>query len=492
MNPYLPPWEYLPDAEPHVFGERVYVYGSHDRAHGFVFCSEDYVCWSAPVADLSDWRFEGVIYKKTQDPLNADGRMVMYASDCARGPDGRFYIYYVLDKANVVSVAVCDTPAGCYEFFGYVHYDDGTRLGEKAGDEPQFDPSVLVENDAVYLYTGLGIIGDETRRGAMATRLAPDMLTIVAPPVYIAPSGACGGGTSFEGHEFFEAASVRKVRGKYYLVYSSVHMTELCYAVSDRPTEGFVYGGVIVSNCDLGIGDYKPAEMRVYPYGNNHGSIIEICGQWYVFYHRMTNNTWFSRQGCIEKISIDETGRIAQVEMTSHGAGEVFSAVGRFPAYMACNLWNAETAGAIVGAPAGAAAPVAFSAASPAYITQEGFEESADSCYIANITDGTVIGFKYFVFDGGEGEVGESGENSVRKIALTTRAYGRGLFEIRTSPFGEVLGTVSIVSANVWTAFHGEVKIPGGTHALYFTYRGGGTPQMLALEFLRSINPLPT
>ena len=35
MNPYLPSWEYVPDGEPHVFGKRVYIYGSHDRFAGF-------------------------------------------------------------------------------------------------------------------------------------------------------------------------------------------------------------------------------------------------------------------------------------------------------------------------------------------------------------------------------------------------------------------------------------------------------------------------
>ena len=33
-NPYLPLYEYIPDGEPHVFGDRVYLYGSHDRAGG--------------------------------------------------------------------------------------------------------------------------------------------------------------------------------------------------------------------------------------------------------------------------------------------------------------------------------------------------------------------------------------------------------------------------------------------------------------------------
>ena len=65
FNPYLPSWEYIPDGEPYVFGDRVYVYGSHDYFNGYVFCMGDYVCWSAPVDDLGNWRYEGVIYPKT-------------------------------------------------------------------------------------------------------------------------------------------------------------------------------------------------------------------------------------------------------------------------------------------------------------------------------------------------------------------------------------------------------------------------------------------
>jgi len=31
FNPYLPCYEYIPDGEPHVFGDRVYIFGSHDK-----------------------------------------------------------------------------------------------------------------------------------------------------------------------------------------------------------------------------------------------------------------------------------------------------------------------------------------------------------------------------------------------------------------------------------------------------------------------------
>ncbi|NLG04349.1 MAG: family 43 glycosylhydrolase, partial [Clostridia bacterium] len=172
FNPYLPSWEYIPDGEPHVFGDRVYIYGSHDYYNGYVFCMGDYMCWSAPVDDLSDWKCEGVIYQKTDDPYNPDGMMCLYAPDVAQGPDGRYYLYYVLDKVPVVSVAVSDTPGGTYQFYGYVHDKDGKLLGERDGDQPQFDPGVLVEDQKVYLYTGFCGKGDKSRTGAMVTVLA--------------------------------------------------------------------------------------------------------------------------------------------------------------------------------------------------------------------------------------------------------------------------------------------------------------------------------
>ena len=302
FNPYLPSWEYIPDGEPYVFEGRVYVYGSHDRFRGPAYCVNDYVCWSAPVDDLGNWQYEGVIYKKTQDPLNTDGHMCLYAPDVTVGVDGKYYLYYVLDKVPVVSVAVCDTPAGSYEFYGYVHYQDGTLLGKREGDEPQFDPGVLTEGDKVYLYTGFCAIGDRSRSGMMGTVLKEDMLTIEEDPIIMMPSEPYSEGSGYEGHEFFEAPSIRKRDDTYYLIYSSIVMHELCYATSKNPRNGFSYGGVIISNNDMHIDSYKPADKPMYYGGNNHGSIVEIEGEWFIFYHRHTEGINFCRQGCMEQI----------------------------------------------------------------------------------------------------------------------------------------------------------------------------------------------
>lgn len=460
VNPYLPSWEYVPDGEPYVFNGRVYVYGSHDRFNGYAFCLNDYVCWSAPVDDLGDWRYEGVIYRKTDDPLNPDGSMCLYAPDVTVGPDGRYYLYYVLDKVPVVSVAVSDRPAGKFEFYGYVHYPDGTRLGEREGDQPQFDPGVLTEGERTYLYTGFCPKGDASRKGAMATVLGPDMLTVLEEPVIVASSEPYSRGTGFEGHEFFEAPSIRKRGDTYYFIYSSLVMHELCYATSREPTRGFKYQGVIVSNCDLHIDSYKPANKPMYYGGNNHGSIVEINGEWYVFYHRHTNGTAFSRQGCLEKIKFDERGRIPQVEMTSCGSKEEpLPGKGEYPAYLACNLFCKEES--IYTDWTGAWMNNQFPK-----ITQDGKDGDEETGYIANMKDSATAGFKYFACQG------------VKRVKIKVRGYCAGAFEVKTAWDGAPLGRIPVEFSNIWKEYAAEIAIPDGVQALYFTYRGEGSASL--------------
>lgn len=120
----------------------------------------------------------------------------------------------------------------------------------------------MTEGDRTYLYTGFCGRGDMSRTGAFVTVLGPDMLTIVEEPVRVVPGCEYSEGTVFAGHAFFEASSIRKIGNIYYFIYSSEVMHELCYATSASPTGGFVYQGVLVSNCDMHIDTYKPAVCR--------------------------------------------------------------------------------------------------------------------------------------------------------------------------------------------------------------------------------------
>jgi len=460
FNPYLPGWEYIPDGEPHVFHGRVYVYGSHDAFGGHCYCPGDYVCWSAPENDLSDWRCEGVIYGRRDDPENADGDLLLFAPDVTQGPDGRYYLYYVLDQLNTVSVAVCDTPAGRYRYYGRVHYVDGTLLGNAEQDEPQFDPAVLTEGTVTYLYTGFCPKEDGSRRGPMVTVLGPDMLTVQRKPSHVAPSALYARGTGYEAHPFFEASSIRRVNGRYYFIYSSIYGHELCYATAATPLGPFMFGGVIVSNCDQGICSYKPADQPMFYGGNNHGSVIQLQGQWYIFYHRHTNGTNFSRQGCMERISVLEDGRIPQVELTSCGGnGGPLRDTGSYPAYIACNLY-CETPAQTTGKP-GDWMDCRFPK-----ITQDEPDGSDGKPYIANMRNGATAGFKYFDFQG------------PRKLTLTYRSGSGGCFLVKTAWDGQVLASLPLRHANEWKQTSSMICFPAGPHGLYLTYSGIGNASL--------------
>lgn len=468
FNPYLPSWEYIPDGEPYVFDGRVYVYGSHDRFNGHAYCLNDYVCWSAPEDDLTEWKYEGIIYYKTDDPENRDGEMCLYAPDVGKGPDGRYYLYYVLDQLGTVSVAVSDIPAGKYEYYGVVQYPDGTKLGEKEGDEPQFDPGLLVEGNDIYLYTGFCYWENESRTGAMVTVLEPDMLTVRKAPRFVVPSVFHSKGSGFEGHEFFEASSIRKVGNSYYFIYSSILQHELCYAVSESPIVGFVFKGTIVSNNDTGISSYKPREKPAFYGGNNHGSIVKIGGEWYVFYHRHTNGTNYSRQGCMEKIEILEDGSIPQVEMTSCGSnGGALPGEGEYPAYIACNLYCQEEL-AYTGSP-GEWLDCRFPK-----ITQDGYEIDAENGYITNMRNGAVAGYKYFDCKG------------IYQIAVTVRGNCRGgCYDVMTDFEGICLGQILITSSNEWKTYKADIAIPDGIRAIYLRYKGNGYASLKSFELIK-------
>ena len=114
-----------------------------------------------------------------------------------QGTDGRYYLYYAFDFYGMIGVAVCDTPAGQYRFYGWVSYPDGTIWGRKPGDQFPFDPGVLVDTDGrVYLYSGFhtpvpaAASGFHKLRndGGVVVELESDMKTIRTAPKLLFPN----------------------------------------------------------------------------------------------------------------------------------------------------------------------------------------------------------------------------------------------------------------------------------------------------------------
>ncbi|MCD7918411.1 MAG: family 43 glycosylhydrolase [Clostridiales bacterium] len=495
FNPYLPLDTYIPDGEPHVFGDRLYLFGSHDKEGGEAFCMLPYEGWSAPVDDLTAWRCEGTIYRPEQDPNYGPANRYLYAPDVVQGPDGRYYLYYAMSGEGCftgpIHVAVCDTPAGQYEYYGAVRTPDGAELERYI----TFDPAVFNDEGKIWLYYGwslekagitenipqenlipveMALFGktEESIRacpyelmGANAVQLAEDMLTVLGEPNRIVPGQFASFGTSFAGrsaasevppdgkdHAFFEASSMRKIGKIYYFIYSSQNQHELCYATSAFPDRGFTYGGVLISNGDIGY-QGRSAEERLATTGNNHGSLVAVNGQWYIFYHRQTHKTSFSRQGCAEPVTILPDGSIPQVEMTSCGLnGGPLAGEGVYPASICCNLTNGRMPHQ-TGEPIRTPLP---------HVTHRDGER-----FLAEIEDGTLIGYKYFSLSG--------------KTALTLQIRGEGTGRFEVLAEEQPLGSVSVVPSADWAEAGAVIEV-SGTHALYLRYCGTGAVELKQLR----------
>ena len=410
-NPYLPNWEYIPDGEPRVFGDRIYVYGSHDRKDSIDFCDYKLKVWSAPVSDPTKWVCHGDISRSRDghdSPSDVDWTdELLFAPDVVeRG--GKYYLYaYIVNAKGCVAVA--DRPEGPfrllsrYEYDIPNHYDNGTFI----------DPGVLVDDDGrVYIYCGY--------QGSYMCELKDNMYEAV-PGSYkldIIPTA--------EPHRFFEACSPRKINGTYYLIYSPQRGSCLDYAISDSPTGPFTYRGTIIDN---GID---------FPGGNDHGSVCCVNGQWYIFYHRMTNGTIMSRRGCVERIEILPDGTIPQVEMTSLGFEESLNPY---------DFTQADTACVLKGG---------------CYITETSVFERP----IVNVTDGCVMGWKYFDF-------GEDFASKTMQIRLKLRGTGsRGRVHVRLdSEDGEELGTVDFAEDSGTAG--ARIKAATGRHAVFLVAESG-------------------
>ena len=479
-NPVLPISVCMADGEPHVFGERVYLFGSHDIPGGESFCLEDYEFFSAPLDDLSHWTSNGINYAAKQDPLYGENARYLYAPDVVRGNDGRYYLYYCLagwkgkgGYSHPNSAAFCDSPYGKYEYYGLVQNPDGTPYQGFIC----FDPAVMNDNGVIRLYFGTGPfrgmavkpwnalvlskvyadVFDKPAKaflqkpgplGANAAVLCDDMLTLKEAPKRIADT------PDFRGHAFFEGSSIRKIGQTYYFVYSSQKNHELCYATSRYPDRDFRFRGTLVSNGDVGY-DGRKERQRCNATGTVHGGIEEIGSKWYVFYHRLTHGSDYSRQMCAEPLTIQPGGSIAQAEMTSCGLyGGDLPGTGEYPAAICCNLTNRKM---------------------PHIANQirkniPAITYSDTEWYVGNAAKGTQVGYKYFSIQ----------DNTV----LHVTARGKGRLHIKVN--GRSAGSMAFHSEK-WAAASLTI-LQGDPHAaLLLTVTEGGL-DVLSLHFSPEVN----
>ena len=444
-NPYMPLWEHVPDGEPRVFNhngeERVYVYGSHDTERG-EYCGRDYVVWSAPVTDLTNWTCHGTCYKAEDDSI-------LYAPDVVKKGD-TYYMYAAEQKGSRIMVARSDKPWGPFK--------------DPVLTELGFDPGVLVDDDGrVYAYWGFC--------KSYCAELNEDMATIIPGSLRENPIPHCRAAWSpeddaFGWESFFEASSPRKMFGKYVYIFSR-RVNEpvpgvyddcngfLSYMWSDWPLGGWQWGGDISFNGGEILTDAEGKGIMTFRWGNNHGSVMEVNGQWYVFYHRQTGLNEYSRQAMLEPVDavLGKNGKVwigkvdyldgepvasRPVEMTSQGPQvNGINAREWISAGYTCHMHGGQETAWI----------------EPVYEQREDV-----SARVMNITDGLTLGFRYLQF----------GLNAPKNITVVMNTETRATVSVRLdAPGGREIAWLE--------AEGGEVTVPLksgviGKHAIYFVF----------------------
>ena len=536
QNPYLPLWEHVPDGEPRVFEDpdnpgkfRAYIIGSHDVNYS-AYCGPDIRMWSAPVEDLSQWRDEGPIFTHF-----VDGQWdTMYAPDLVEVKDREtgkktYYLYpHSRGHRRIAMVCKGDRPDGPFTPINLT--EDGRQC--LPGSLIDFDPSVYIEyvtdkkdpdydkGFRAYVFYGF--------QHSTACELDQNTMYSMRPGTklhdyFIPASSRYGEVRDPEGTEypalykgqnpgefnFFEASSIRKVGNKYVMVFSGYSGPDyglgstnsaLRYAFGDSPLGPWRSGGVLVDSRGV-VPNEDGSHLATTNFAHNtHGSLEEINGQWYVFYHRPPRGFGNARQSMVAPVKITwDKKKVAD--------GGVVKITGYDP-YVKGNEWTAkasdgtEYTGAevtsegfqIFGLP-----PYAYySAGYACYVTgnnwmQDNHDVWDNNMDLAGITNGGVVGFKYFGFGGLEKDTkgvkafvgAQKGDGTMLNVNLTPS--GRGAFKIHVmldGPYandawkGQEIAVIEVpADAPRGVAKNYQVAVPAveglkGKHAIYLVVEG--------------------
>ena len=534
QNPYLPLWEHLPDGEPRVFEDpdqpgkyRAYIIGSHDVTYT-AYCGPDIRMWSAPVENLSQWRDEGPIFT-----WFVNGQWdTMFAPDLVETVDKatgkKTYWLYPHSRGwgRIPMVCKGDRPNGPFTPVNLT--EDGTRCVE--GSLIDFDPSVFIETitnkkdkdfDKGYrAYVFYGFQHSTACELDQNTMYSKREGTELIDP-FIPASSADGRLLDKEGSEykalykgqnpldfnFFEASSIRQIGNKYVMVFSGYSGKEyglgntnsaLRYAYGDSPLGPWRAGGVLVDSRGVVLNEDGSKLITTNAAHNTHGSLQEINGQWYVFYHRPPRGFGNARQAMVApvKITWDKKPVAKGGKVTITG----------YDPYTKDNVWIEAAAdgniytGAevtsegfqIFGLP-----PYKYYSAGYACFMygpnsnnwmQDNHDVWNNSMDLAGIQNGGIIGFKYFGFGGlaqdTKGVKAFAGiqKGDEAKLNLNLSSSGKGAFKIHVKlddPWkGQEVGVINVSDRfPKGKALTYSVPVPAlegltGKHAIYLVVEG--------------------
>ena len=311
MQRYLFPKDYMADPSVHVFGDRLYIYPSHDIETGAAFDDDGghFQMRDYHVLSLSGNPLEakvtdhGVILDVDQVPW---AEKQMWDNDVVE-KNGRYYLIFSAKDYNGVfhlGVATSKRPEG--PFVPQEHPIRGSF---------SIDPCVFKDDDGeIYCYFG-GLWGgqlqwyqprptpnpslvgrgeDTTGKGSdlgpapdkktqlfcppdvpalpsFVVRMSDDVLQFAEAPRSVIILDENGEPLKAgDPHRFFEASWMHKANGKYFFSYSTGDSHLLCLAVGDNPYGPFHF------KCEL---------LQPVVGWTTHHSIVRYEDRWWLFHH---------------------------------------------------------------------------------------------------------------------------------------------------------------------------------------------------------------
>jgi arabinoxylan arabinofuranohydrolase len=292
------------DPAARAFGDRIYVYTTHDENDATYWNTVDWHLLST--TDLATWKDHGAVF--TLKGFSWATRWA-WAPDCVSA-NGKYYLFLPVDRTQI-GVAVSDSPEGPFaDAIGGPLIDNAVQT--LAGVEP-IDPAVLIDDDGQsYLYFGC-CDPKVVKLDPSMTKLAGDIQNLpliddrgqkMAP----LPQGK----NPTHPQEYAEAPFAFKREGKYYFVYSNgwTGASTLVYAMGQSPLGPFTFVGKLMEHATA---------------NTQHGSVVQFHGKWYVFYHtnELSGGNNFRRSVCVDELTFDTNGKINVVKPTREGPAPV-------------------------------------------------------------------------------------------------------------------------------------------------------------------------
>lgn len=295
-NPFVPgyigdPFMYY-DEDTGMF----YVIGTTD-GYGNGLQGGPFAVWESP--DFVHWSCYTFAYEDDMFPQDTTS---LWAPAMTKGPDGRFYIYYIWRGVNCY-VASAETPRGPWK----------SELDNQVLAEGMFDSDVVTLSDGKSYVLTMNGNKEEGTWGIYIGELNEDMVTLKD-----------GLHLAYQGSDLFEGPGLFEREGPdgemiYYLTYSNGSLGNGSYHVNVAYADN-VFGPY---TADESVNPILSADWDNNMLTTGHNNVIEVNGEYYICYHRTNQTsdaTGAARQAAIEKLEFNEDGTLKKVQPTVNGA----------------------------------------------------------------------------------------------------------------------------------------------------------------------------